>query len=432
MKTDGSTADPSAMSGGARAVATVLLPFGCGYFLSYLFRTVNAVISPQLETDLGIGRADLGLLTGIYFISFAAVQIPLGMMLDRYGPRRIQAGLLLIAALGSVAFAMGDGFWALIVGRALIGVGVSACLMAALKATALWFPEERLPLVNNLIGGFGALGAVAATVPVDALMQVTDWRGMFLMLAGLSALMSAVVWLVVPEMPAEARAPAATKGAQAAAFRHVLTDPFFWRVTAVFVACYAAFLSYQTLWAAPWLRDVAGFDRSTVADHLLLIQIGMLIGVVGIGASADRMQKLGVRPATVMGAGIAVAICVQAVLTAGVTQWLGPLWLAYGLFGVTTFLAFTVISNHFPNEMTARALTVANMLLFIATFFLQWLLGGIMEMFDPVGTIDQGGVAVPLYGAEAHRAAFGLVLAMQVVAFAWYLWPSRKTSGVEQ
>ncbi|NBC31260.1 MAG: MFS transporter, partial [Alphaproteobacteria bacterium] len=164
----------------------LVLPFALGYFLSYLYRSVNAVIADDLMTDIGLEPATLGLLTAAYFISFAAFQLPLGLLLDRYGPRRVEAALLLLAAAGALLFSFGEGPEALTAARALIGLGVSACLMAAFKNNVLWWPADRLPLMNGLILASGGLGALVATTPVAAMLTITDWRGVFRLLAGLT------------------------------------------------------------------------------------------------------------------------------------------------------------------------------------------------------------------------------------------------------
>src|ERR1700730_16835662 len=131
-----------------RPIVFVLLPFGAGYFLSYLFRTINALISAQLTAELGLGAAELGLLTSVYFLTFAAAQLPIGVSIDYYGPRRVQTGLLLVAAAGSALFGFGHGFVPLVFARALIGLGVAGALTAGFKALALWFPKRHLALAN--------------------------------------------------------------------------------------------------------------------------------------------------------------------------------------------------------------------------------------------------------------------------------------------
>jgi MFS family permease len=161
----------------------VFIPFALGYFLSYLYRTVNAIIAPDLVRDIGLDPASLGLLTSAYLLAFGLFQLPLGLLLDRFGPRRVEATLLLIAAAAALIFSQATSLTGLVVGRALIGLGVSACLMAAFKSFALWFPPERLPLANAIQMISGGLGAMAATTPVEAALKLTDWRGLFLFFA---------------------------------------------------------------------------------------------------------------------------------------------------------------------------------------------------------------------------------------------------------
>ena len=147
--------------------ARVYFPFALGYSISYFYRNTNAIIESDLVDELGIGPADLGLLTGAYFFSFAIFQLPLGILLDRYGPRRTEAVLLLFATMGAWIFSKSDSLSGLILGRLLIGLGVSACLMAAFKAYVIWFPSGRLPMINGLQMAAGGLGALVATTPLQ-------------------------------------------------------------------------------------------------------------------------------------------------------------------------------------------------------------------------------------------------------------------------
>ena len=166
----------------SRRIGCVLLPFAAGYYLSYLFRTINALIAADLAAELGLSAADLGLLTSIYFLVFAAAQIPFGILLDRHGPRSLQSSLLLLAGAGALVFALADNLVGLLLGRALIGVGVALALMAGFKAIVLWFPAERLALANGWFVMLGALGAVTATAPADVIVANVGWRGLFAVL----------------------------------------------------------------------------------------------------------------------------------------------------------------------------------------------------------------------------------------------------------
>ena len=180
------------------AWVTVFLPFALGYYLSYLLRTVNAVISPDLTSDLGLSAADLGLLTSAYFLTFGAVQIPLGIALDRYGPKRVEGVLLLLAAIGAAAFAMGDTLGQLGLARGLIGLGVSACLMAGLKGFAMWYPPERQSSMTGYIMAAGAMGALTASMPLEALLPILGWRGIFWGIAVVAAGVSLFIFVSLP------------------------------------------------------------------------------------------------------------------------------------------------------------------------------------------------------------------------------------------
>lgn len=399
----------------AAIVLTVVLPFGCGYYLSYLFRTVNAVISPQLVAEAGLDAADLGFLTSVYFFTFAAIQLPLGVALDRYGPRRVQAVLLLVAALGAAVFASGSDLASLTAGRGLIGLGVAGCLMGALKANAIWWPKDRLPLFNNVILAFGGFGALSATTPVEALLQVADWRDLFAALAAASALVASIVFFVVPEREGSAGAPVRMAG-QVAAIRAILSDAFFWRFGSLFFVSHAVFLAYQALWAAPWLRDVAGFDRGGVADHLLLLQSGMFVGVLSFGIVADRLRNVGIGPEAVFAVGAAIFLVVQLPLAFGVTRAAGLLWALYGIFGTATLLSFSIFAQHFPQAVIGRVTTTANLMGFVCAFAFQWAIGAIIHRYPQ--TPDG-------YDPRGNEAAFLAMLALQVAAFVWFAWPRR-------
>ncbi|NJM56410.1 MAG: MFS transporter [Synechococcales cyanobacterium RU_4_20] len=158
----------------------VLLPFGIGYFLSQMFRSVNAVVGPDLVRDVGLGAAELGLLTSAYLLAFALFQLPLGVLLDRYGPRRVQSVLIALAGVGSLLFAIGESFLVLTAARALIGLGFAGGLMSGFKAVVLWVPDKRRALANAVVMSFGALGIIVATQPVDMSVQAFGWRAVFL------------------------------------------------------------------------------------------------------------------------------------------------------------------------------------------------------------------------------------------------------------
>ena len=388
----------------------VFLPFAAGYFLSYLFRVVNAVIAPDLIADIGVGPSALGMLTASYFIAFASFQLPLGVLLDRYGPRRVEAVLLVVAAVGAVLFSRADGLFGLVVGRALIGLGVSACLMASFKAYSLFFAKDKWPLINGLQMASGGLGALAATSPVEALLSITDWRGVFLGLGGLTLLSAALVFFVVPEQ--ERSGPKGESIAnQLRGIREIFTSPVFWRTAPLATASQAAFMSIHGLWAGPWLTHVARLQRGEVAEVLFSLAAAMVAGYIIFGKVAERLgRRPGGEAATAIG-GMFVSIAIQILLLVVPSDASLPLWLAFGLFGTSGVICYSVLAKAFPLHLSGRVTTALNLLVFVAAFVGQWAIGAIIAL-----VVAPGQPPTP----QSFAVGFGVLILLQVLTLGYY------------
>ncbi len=393
----------------------LFVPFGLGYFVSYVFRTVNAVIAPDLVADLSLSPADLGLLTSAYFLTFAAFQLPLGILLDRFGSRRVEAVLLLFAAAGALVFSLADSLSGLLAGRALIGLGVSACLMAAFKAFSAWLPVERLPFANGVQMVSGGLGALTATTPVQAALQVTDWRGVFMVLAVLGLLAAVTVFLVVPEQ--QGAQSTESLADQLAGLKAVLRNPEFWKIAPWAFTGQSAYLSIQGLWSGPWLRDVAGFDRGQVADMLFWIAVAMIVGYFGFGSLTARLGRYGVKPATLAATGMGFFLLVQLLLVV-MPEYAAPLWIGFGLFGTACILPYAVLAQVFPKQLTGRCNTSLNLLVFVSAFAAQWLIGAVIGLWP---TDASGG-----YQPAGYQAAFSLLIGLQLLAAIWFFVAGKK------
>lgn len=402
-----------------RILFTVVVPFGVGYYISYLFRTVNVVISGSMAEDLKLTAADLGLLTSIYFIIFAVFQTPLGILLDRYGPRRTQVFLLLFAILGSTLFAYSENFLVLSIARGLIGLGVSGCLMAALKANSSWFAAERLPLINGITVAFGSFGALSATVPVEWLFQLFGWRPIFTLLAIFTMMLLLVTWLIVPEEGDERGNNLFSLREQFGELALVYRSPFFWRVSVITLFHNAAFLSYQSLWMGPWLRDVGGFEPPEIAKTLLIFNLGMFIGVICIGAIASKLQSLNIRPIFVLGVGVSASILIQIFFVCELIQYKDWLCFFFGFFGSANLLVYSVLTQDFPKKLTGRVNTASNMLSFVGAFIVQWGIGLVINQW-PVRANGN-------YDPAGHQVAFSLVVFFEICAFIFFVWP--RTNG---
>ncbi len=402
-----------------RVALAVFLPFAAAYALSYVFRSVNAVIAPDLVAQFGLGPSALGLLTSAYFLAFASFQLPLGVLLDRFGPRRTDAALLLFAVAGAVVFATARNEGALVAGRALIGLGVCGCLMSGIKAHVLWFPLPRLPALNGWLFFCGGLGMIAATVPVERALEVTDWRGLFLGLAAATLVVAAAIYRVVPERPPKGHTE--SLGAQLRSLVAIFAARRFWAIALAAMLTQSTNMAVQGLWAGPWLRDVAGLDRPAVASHLFSMALATTAGFLFWGNFTAWIARRGVPGTRVLAAGMGAYLVVMSCLVAGVAQAPAALWIAFGLFGTCGSLSFALLSARFPPHLAGRVTTALNSLVFTWAFLVQWGIGAIIGRWPIVDGH---------YHPSGYRAAFAVFLGLQLVAWGWMLLETRRLRQV--
>jgi len=368
------------------------------------------VIAPDLVADLDLKAASLGLLTSAYFISFALVQLPLGIFLDRYGPRRVETVLLLFAAAGSTIFAISDSLPGLILGRALIGLGVAACLMAAFKANTEWFQAGRLPLANGCVLTAGGLGAMSATAPIEWLLGYTSWRGVFVIFALLALGIALILFTVVPRH-AERQAHTESFRQQLSGIRQVLGSRRFWCIAPACATVQASYLATQGLWAGPWLQDVAQLDRTQVAEHLLYLALSVVAGFFILGAVTERLARIGISNLTVAKGALYIYLLTQLLIILGVPLPAALLWCLFGFFGTAGILFYAYLSQCFPLGLSGRVITGLNVFTFLGAFAAQWGIGAIIGLWPAA----QAGHYLP----AGYQSALSVSLGIQLLAIAW-------------
>jgi MFS family permease len=401
-----------------RLCFSIFLPFAAGYFLSFLFRTINAAISPSLVSDFGLNAAETGLLASVYFLVFAGAQLPIGVLLDRYGPRRVHSVLLVIAVGGATLFGNAESFAELLLGRAMIGLGVAAALMAGLKAIVIWFPRERIALVNGCMIMLGSLGAVTATAPTDWVLALIGWRNLFEVLTVATLATAGLIYLVVPERDTTPNS-SATSGKQLT-LRSIFSDPRFLRIAPLSATCIGSSWALQSLWAAYWLADVEGFDRQSLIDQLFIMAVGISLGALLLGTTADRLRKRGIATEVLLAAVGGLFILAELALVLRVP--LPPImpWSVVSVVGAATVLSYAIIADYFPQEIAARANGALNLVHFGWAFVVQYGIGLVVGQWAP----QEGH-----YPVAAYQAAFGLSLALQVAALVWFAIPWFRTFG---
>ena len=391
----------------------LFLPFAAGYFLSYLYRTANAVIGPVLARDLGLGDNALGLLTSTYFLAFGAAQLPLGMLLDRFGPRRVESALLLIAAAGAAAFAASDTLSGLAIGRALIGLGVSACLMASFKAFSQWFPPERQASLTGWIMAAGGLGALAASKPLELALGFAGWREIMLTLAVITLLVATALWWFVPDK-------AGPKGAglaeQLAGVRQVFASRHFWRYAPMGFWMTGGFMAVQGLWATRWMSVIEQLDRTAIAVRLTWMSSAMLAGFLFMGFFATLLVRRGIKLERVYLGAMLAAIVSLGAITLFPGRGADWLWPVLGACFSLSNIAYSLVAQTFPPALSGRANTALNLLVFAGAFGLQWGFGALVDLLQAAGwTAD-----------SAFRTGFLTLLGGQIAAFSWLVGCGRR------
>jgi predicted MFS family arabinose efflux permease len=395
-----------------RLVFLVMGPFALGYFLSYLFRSVNAVVGPDLVREFSLTAGELGLLTAAYLLAFALFQFPLGLLLDRFGPRRVQAALLCCSALGALLFSRAGGAVGLTLARAVIGLGFAGGLMASFKAVTLWLPPARVALANGCIMAFGALGTVAATIPANWAAETFGWRLAFAGMAAVILAVAALIFLAVPEYRDD-RAPTPLRR-QFAELGRIYGSRLFWRVAPLVALSAGGHVAVQTLWAGPWLRDVAGLSREGVAHALFWMAIAFSAGILLTGFFADLLARRGIGLLTTMIWGLAINFACMVAIMLGISGPLLIVWVLFSMTGQIGVLAYAHVSRVLGRELAGRSNTGLNFLMFATAFLVQ---AGIGWMIDRWPLTSSGG-----YDPAGYRAAFGILLALQLAALAWFFF----------
>ena len=397
-------------------LAPVFVPFAAGYFFSFMLRNVNAVAFPDLVAEFALGPDALGILTSAYFFAFAAFQIPLGLLLDRFGPRRVNASLLLIAAAGSALFAASPNFTTLIIARAMMGLGFCGCLMSSMMAFVLWFPRSSMATLSGWMLAVGAVGALIATMPVEVALRAIDWRTLFALLAGLVFTASVLIFWRVPEKVATSQHPSLREALVGLA--SIGCDARFWRIGLLAAFVQAGALALLGLWAGPWLRDIAGLDRAAIAAHLLACAAAFGIGGILFGTLADRLERHGINPELTYLVGCAATTALLVALAAGMTWQPLILWSLFMLCAASGTLAYPLLTSCYPIAMTGRVLTAVNVLTMGCAFAFQAGIGAVISLWPQLDG---------RYDAAGYAAAFGMIFCLQAAALLWAGAASRAT-----
>ncbi|HEX4855889.1 MAG TPA: MFS transporter [Limnobacter sp.] len=390
--------------------------FAAAYVMSYGFRAINAVIAQPLVQELGLSASQLGFLASAYFLSFALMQLPVGVMLDRYGPRRVEAVLIGFAALGALMFALADSYLVLWFGRALIGLGVSACLMAAVKAYSLYFRPHMQASLSSWMLVAGSLGALTVTTPVEASLPVLGWRGVFGVAAVLCVLAGLALWFALPALFKPQKSQSVAEMAQG--YRAIYAHPHFWRVAPLAMITQGGFMAFHGLWVGPWFTGVIGLSNAQAAQNMFWISAVLMAGYLALGFVTRAVSKAGGDEDQIMLVGMGLSLVVFAVqIVQGADSSLWG-WLLHALLVASGIMTYTTCNKPFPKKLTGRSSTALNLMIFIGAFTIQWGIGVGIDLFEALGASN----------TDSMRLSLAILWALQLATWLWYARPGRATS----
>ena len=385
----------------------IFFVFACGYFISALLRAITATLSPLLTSEFNLTAGDLGLLAGGYFLGFASMQIPLGDLLDRHGPKKIVSSFLLIAIIGTVAFALAESFSGLLISRVLIGVGVSACLMGPLTGYRIWFADEYQQRANAWMLMVLSMGFVFSTLPVQILLPIIGWRWIFGLIAILILIIIFLTLLFIPKWENEVKNQEEKSGS----LSDVWNNKFFRSTIPLGLFNYGGMVAVQTLWAGPWMVRVAGYNPLESATGLFWINITMLIAFFLWGYILPKITKFGLDAIKLMKYGLPISYTALLVIiisgeSAGVIHFT-----IYILTSIVLTLTQPAVAMSFSTSLAGKSLTSFNLLIFLGTFIMQWGIGLIIDLSQYFGK----GVI------QSFQISFSVYLLICIVCYLYFV-----------
>ncbi len=394
------------------------------FTLSMFYRVSSAVIAPDLMRDLGLNAENLGILGGAFFYSFALVQIPMGPMLDRIGPRIVIASFSMIGALGAFVFASGNSLPAVLIGRSLIGVGMASALMGSMKVFLLRFPPEKFVTLIGLLQAVGTFGNIFAASPLAFLASAVGWRMTFVIAGAVTAFFALLIFLALREETGEGSRLSSSSQPEiriSQSFRMILGSLAFWQIGAAAFFRYGTFVSLQGLWLGPYLMDIRGHSPVQAGNLIILLAVGIIVGGPIAGWLSDRTFHSRKRVAL---GGLSL-YCLSLLPLAGVVKPPSPFWFGLIFFFIGFFCSFgMVIYAHakelFPVAISGTVMTAVNFFTMAGPAFLMPALGKIIGSFHREG---------PSYPAEAYHLSFLVCFFAMAISLAFYAFSRKERRG---
>ena len=386
----------------------IFLVFALGYFISNLLRAITATIAPELVSEFNLTSGELGLLGGGYFLGFASVQIPLGYLLDSKGPKKIVSYFLILSIIGLILFSLAQNLMMLLISRVLIGVGVGACLMGPLTAYRIWYQDETQQRANSWMLMVGAMGMLSSSLPVQYFLPLIGWRAIFLSLAVFTLL---CIFLLIVFIPKWQLKTIDNKRLDESGLKIVWKNSLFKSLVPMGFFSYGGLFAIQTLWAGPWMIRVSGYTPEESAQGLFVIYFFMLMSFLCWGYFVPKFSKNVNDSMRLLKLGAPISLFVLLIIIV-----LGPKagaihWAIFIVSSVFLSLTQPAVGMAFSLSNAGKALTSFNLLIFIGAFFIQWIIGLIID----------AGISLNFSEINSFRLAMVFVLLTSLFSYLFFL-----------
>jgi len=386
--------------------------FAFAFFISTLLRAITATLTPVLTNEFDLSAGNLGLLAGGYFIGFSLMQIPAGLLLDKYGPKKVIPYLLLIALVGTISFAFAKNFTGLFISRIFIGVGVSACLMGPLTAYRVWFEEKYQQRANSWMLMVLSIGFLASTLPVQILLPLIGWRSIFFLIGALILISIILLSVFIPSW--EIKSPVESKNISEGLL-DVWKDKFFISLIPLAFFSYGGVQAIQTLWAGPWMLNVAGYSPLESATGLFWINITMLFAFLIWGYLLPKFSEYGLDSIKIIKYGLPLNYLILFLIILLGQKAGAAMFTLYILSSIVLTLTHPAIALSFPQHLAGKSLTSFNVFIHSGTFFVQWGIGLIIDYCKNIGfdTIS------------SYRISFFVFLVICILSYLFFIFKNK-------
>ena len=394
----------------------IMLVLCAGYTVSQFLRTSLGVLSPNLMHDFNINPNNMGLLGGVFFLSFAIFQIPAGILIDKYGPRKVMSSVIIFAVLGSIIFALSNSFYILLIGRVLMGLGCSICLMGSLVLITRWTDSDQFSKLAGIILAVGGIGGLLATTPLSYFSELFGWRLSFWLAAAVTFCVMVLYYFILEDRKNDIILNRSNETISLKNLLFILKERNFKFMIPMSLMSYSSLVVILGLWGAPYLKDIHGLDTVERGKILMLMAISWNIGSFVFG----RLRSIfgNYKNVVIFGAtGVIILLFILSIITEINSILLYILFCILGFFGAFSVALISHYQVLFDKEYMGRALSTANFFNFGGVFFVQWLTGKIIYLMGG----DSTGAPI-----EAYRLAFLFVAILLLISLCIYFFSNEK------